>query len=113
ERGALTLAGAPRPDRASVQLRELLGDGKAEPEPAVAAGGRCRLLAEALEDVPQEFGADADAGVGDGDHRAIGQPLELDRDRAARGRELDRIRDDVPDDLLEPGRIADDHRRIR
>ena len=48
----------------AVQLDEIAHDREAEAEAAVAPRAAGVLLAEPLEDVRQEFGGDADAGVG-------------------------------------------------
>ena len=54
-------------DGAAVQLDECLTIARPEAEAAVAAGGGGVGLAEAVEDVGEELGRDALAGVGDGD----------------------------------------------
>ena len=56
---AVIFAGAFGGDGAAVELDELLDDGQAEAEAAVAAGRSTVGLAEAIEDVRQEFGRDA------------------------------------------------------
>src|SRR6185295_12706057 len=63
ECGTLILAVAASLNRASVQLDDLLGNGKAEPktERCPRVGGI--LLAEALEDMRQELRSDALTGV--------------------------------------------------
>ena len=60
---ALALAGALRVHGAAVQLDEVAHDGEAEAEAAVRARAGAVRLAEALEDVGQELGRDALAGV--------------------------------------------------
>ncbi len=79
-----------------------------EPQPAVPPGRRSVGLAEAVEDVRQEFGPDADAGVDDADLDVRVDPLQEHLDAAPLGRELDGVREEVPDDLLEPCGIAGD-----
>ena len=108
ERRALALAGALGPHRAAVQLDQLLDDRQAQPQPAVAAGRRGVGLAEPLEDVRQELGPDAHAGVDDGDLDVRVDPLQEHLDAAPLGRELHGVGQQVPDDLLEPGRVARD-----
>ena len=72
-------------DGAAVELDELLDDGEAEAEAAVAAGGGAVGLAEAVEDVGEELGRDALAGVGDGDFDVGVDAAEEDLDAAALG----------------------------
>ena len=65
----------------------------------------CRLLAapEPVEDVGQLVGGDADAGVGDLEHGvAAGQPGAHGDPAAGRG-ELQRVGEQVGDDLVQPG----------
>src|SRR5262245_14741350 len=65
-------------------------------------------LSEPLEDVRQEFRLDAFAVIAhdDGDVRV--RAFERDFDAPAFGRELDRIREQVPDDLLQTVDVARD-----
>ena len=78
------------------------------PEPAVPPRGGGVGLAEAVEDVGEELGLDADAGVDDADLDVRVDPLQEDLDLAALGRELDGVGEEVPDDLLEAGGVAGD-----
>ena len=99
-------------DRAAVQLDEVPHDREPEAEPAVHARGRAVGLPEALEDVRQELGRDALAGVA----RPTISTCEFTRRErdlhaAALRRELDRVRQQVPDDLLQPVGVAGDERR--
>ena len=112
-------AGAFRRDRAALQLGQAPADGKAQTGPAVSPGDRGVGLAERLEQAAHPVGRDADAGVADGDGdlpaRASSGPW-LDASSApARDRhdhlaglgELDRVRQEVEDDLAQPSRVAD------
>ena len=67
--------------------------------------GRLRLP-EALEDVGQELRRDADPGVGDRQLDVRVDPLETDLHLAASIRELDGVREEIPQHLLQPLRIA-------
>src|SRR5256885_627188 len=107
ERRAASFAVACRGDAAAVELDDVLDDGQSEPEAAVRARRAAVALAEALEDQRKELAGDALAGVGHGD--AHGVALELvgaDGDRAARRRELDRVREQIPDHLLQALGVA-------
>jgi hypothetical protein len=68
-------------------------------------------LPEALEDVGQKFGADPCARVGDGDLGAVARAREPHLDRALARRELDGVREEVPEDLLETVGVAGDAAR--
>ena len=70
-------------------------------------------LAEAVEDVRQEFGLDAHAGVDDADLDVRVDPLQQHLHLAALGRELHGVGEQVPDDLLEPCGVAGDGARER
>ena len=63
-------------------------------------------LHEQVEDLRQHVGRDADALVGDAQHRVVAFAPDEHADHAFAARELERIRDQVADDLLEPHRIA-------
>lgn len=63
-------------------------------------------LAEAVENVRQEFGADTLAIVGYADFDLRVFARQAERDAAAGPREFHRIRQQVPDDLLQSGGIA-------
>ena len=86
----------------------MLHERQSEPEPAVGPRAGAVALPEALEDVRHELGVDADAGVGDHDLGPSRHAAQADADLARRRRELDRIGDQVPDDLLETVGIAED-----
>ena len=91
-----------------MELDELLDDGEAQAEAAVHARRRGVLLPEALEHVREKIGPDADAGVRHADLDVGVDALEPDLHPPAAGRELDGVRQQVPDDLLQAVRIAGD-----
>src|SRR5579885_2162124 len=106
---------------AAEQPGQFAADGKAEPRPAVlAAGGAIRLL-ERFEDDLVFVLRDADAGIGDRkrDYRfhpvqngmagapAGGGALDLQAHRTMFG-ELERVREQVLENLLEPLRVGND-----
>src|SRR5204863_9920406 len=83
---------------------------------AVPAGAGAVRLPEPLEDVREEIRADALAGVADGEPGAVVDALERDADPPTARRELHRVRDQVPDDLLQALRVSlprDRERRAR
>ena len=93
-------------DLSAVQLHQMPRDGQAEAEAAVPARGAGVLLAEPVEDVRQELGRDADAGVLD-DHQHRGRlTRRSDHDLATRRGELDGIGQQVPHDLLQARSVA-------
>src|SRR5690606_23328470 len=108
EDAAAALARALRLDGAAVQLDEVPHDREPEAEPAVRARGGGVGLPEALEEPWQRRGADAGAVVADGEPDVAPGVRERDRDPAAARRELHRVRDEVPDHLLEALGVARD-----
>src|SRR5688500_14978864 len=82
-------------------------DGEPDPETAVGPGRRAVRLLEPVEDRREEPRGDALPAVGDADLEVRPQPGEAYGDASARRRELDRVGDQVPHDLLEPVGIAD------
>src|SRR5262245_47417174 len=81
-----------RPHAPAVELDEVLHDGQAEAQPAVAARGAAVGLTEALEDVRQHIGRNPAARVADGEDRAVVLPTKPDEDIPARRRELEGVR---------------------
>ena len=76
-------------------------DGETETEAAVSAADRRLALAEAVEHERQQVRPNALAGVRDGDPRHRVGPLQPDVHTTAHRRELDRVGEEVPDDLLQ------------
>ena len=78
-----------------------------QPQPAVTPRAGRVGLPEAVEDERQELRLDALAGVADRDADMIGGALHPQLDAPAFGRELDRVREQVPHDLLQSRRVAE------
>ena len=110
--------GALRDDGAAVQIDERLGNREAEPEPAEGLRDGAAALLERIENPRQRLGRDADAGIGHADlkrRRAVVRHHPRgDGDAAAFRGELERVLQQVPEDLRQPRGIgADDHRAAR
>ena len=110
---ALTDTVTVRANRAAVQFDELPGNGQAESQPAVAARKLRIGLAERLEDEWQEVCRDALAGIDDG-HLDVGiaDAAYGRRHTTSRAGELDGVREEIPEHLLESRRIGADHPRV-
>ena len=113
ERRPPALAGALGLQRAAVGLDDALADGQAQPQAAELAGDRRLPLLERVEDRRQDLRLDADAGVDDLDDDPVLRPSPAlvagaDGDRPALGGELHGVLDQVPEHLLEPGRVGVD-----
>jgi hypothetical protein len=124
--GAADAGRADEPDLAAEQPRQLAADREAEAGAAVLARGRAVGLLERLEDDLLLVGRDADAGVRDRERDHLARVLQLgvverpaavgrrDRERdAAVVRELERVRQQVLDDLLQPLDVGDQRLRQR
>ena len=99
------------PDPAAVLLDDVAGDGQAETGPAaLAADPRPVDLVEPLEDARLGRPRDADAVVRDRHHDVRRHRSDGDRDGAAVGAELDRVVEQVDEDLLEARLVAADGR---
>src|SRR5439155_23432230 len=94
---------------------DLTADRKAQARAAVPAAGRAVGLLEGLEDQPELVVGDADSGVDHREgHHSLGFAQRAVEEADARRRgvypqrdvavlgELDRVREQVPQDLLEP-----------
>lgn len=88
-----------------MKLHELARDRLAEAKPAVLARRRPVRLPERIENMREEASVDSLTGVDDLDAEA-GVPCEANGGRALSSGELDRIRNQVPHDLLQPVGIA-------
>jgi hypothetical protein len=80
------------------------------PRPPPRPIERTRALREQVEDPRQEVRRNPDARIAHTQHRPVALLRHLHPDRAARGRVLHRVVEEIGDDLLEAGRIAVDHR---
>src|SRR6202162_1696819 len=89
------------PDGSAVQLYEGPGEREADSHPGMPARRGSVRLAKALEDVGQLVFRDADAVVLDADEITFGFPFQADDDPPVPRRELDRVGEQVPEDLLE------------
>ena len=83
-------------------------NGQAEAEPAMMTREAGLRLPETLEELRQEFGGDTAPAVGHGDPRVRLRALQAHVDPPARRGELDGVRDQVPEDLLQARRVAQD-----
>ena len=109
-------------DLAAQQEGELAADGEAQAGAAVLAAGAGVGLLERLEDDALLLGRDADAGIGDLERHHVGRALEhgmgprssppragdTARRTAALLGELERVREQVLEHLLQPLRVGDD-----
>ena len=93
--------------RAAMQFDDVADDGEAESEAAAAPCGGRVGLAEAFEDVRQERRVDAAAGIADPHLDRRIAPLDRDLHPPTLGRELDRVREQIGDDLLQALLIAE------
>ena len=91
---------ARRVNGSPVQLRELPNDGKPDTESGVTSRRRAIGLAEALKYVWQKVRTDALACIDDADLHVVCRGLDEDINTSALRRELDRIREQIPDHLL-------------
>src|SRR6185295_12742316 len=99
ERRAQALAGALGANAAAVQFHEVADDREAEAQSAILPAGSDVGLAEPLEHVRDELRMNADAGIADHDLDIASVAAHREIDHAVSRRELDRVREQVPDDL--------------
>src|ERR1044072_7275371 len=92
----------------AVQLDEVADDGEPEPEAAVDARRGLVALAEAVEEVRYKRRSYPGARVLHGDARVRALAPDVCAHLAADGRELDGVREEIPEDLLQTPRVAHD-----
>src|SRR6516225_4506884 len=91
-------------DLAAVELDEAAGERQPEARPLGAGAAGLGELLELPEQPRQILARDADAGVGDADDDVAGGGAGDEADDASPGGELDGVRDQVVEDLLDaPG----------
>ena len=92
-----------------MRLGERFRDRQTEPEPAIAALKCAFALLERIENTIHDFRLDPDARVVHGDGEQLWFRIGGGNgDLAMIGRELDRVLEQVPNDLLELGRVTGD-----
>lgn len=96
-----------------MQLDEVPHDSEAEAQTAELPRRAAVALAETLEQMDRNLRVETDAGVADGQADVGAVAGQRDANVAAGGCELDRVRDEIPDDLLKPIRIDGDGRERR
>src|SRR6266851_3857595 len=101
-------AGAFGGDRAAVKFNQIAHDSETQPEAAIGALGAGIGLPKPFENVRKKLRKNALASVPYNNLEVRINPLHEHLDLAATGRELDRIRKQIPDDLLQPFLVAGD-----
>jgi len=97
-------------NRSAVRFHDPPGDVEAQPEPAVMTGGHGAL--EPVEDAQRVLGRDSDPVIADCQLESGRVVLERDIDRLS-GAELDGVREEVGDDLIESRAVSADNEKLR
>jgi hypothetical protein len=95
-----------RADLTAMQLHQIPDEREADSESACRAGRPRVFLGEAIEDARQECRVDAGAAVRDSQDGFTLHLFHGHTNRTTDGGELHRVREQVPDDLPQAGRIA-------
>src|SRR5581483_11208813 len=106
-------AGACGLDSAAVQRYQVAGDGEAQAQPPAGPLRAAVGLAETLEHMRQELRRDPYPGVTHPDFDMGVDALKADLNLPAPGGEPDRVREEVPDHLLQADGIAQHRARVR
>ena len=106
---------APEPDPVAsrvhcsrVETDEIVHDCEAESKAAIESRRSTVRLTKTVEHMRQKAGVDSNAGVFDFDANVVGLPRGADVDVAAGRGELHRVRQEIPQYLLQPRRVGDD-----
>ena len=106
DKGRTTLVSRTRSgDRPTVKLGDVLRDRETQTEATVLSAGRGIGLAKRLEQLSAERLVESDAGVDDGQRGFVAGEGSADRHAASRVCELDGIRGQIRDDLLNAFRV--------
>src|SRR5258705_10000608 len=106
KRSATSDAVAGSAETATMGVDERLADGQAKSKSAELARHCRRALLKRVEQPGKNFRSEPDAGIGNGQCKSTILAARANRDGAAFGCKFDRVLDQVPEDLLKPGRIA-------
>src|SRR5437870_4447990 len=107
ERRALTNASAAGRHRPAMKLDETTNNREPDPQSSERTVRRTLSLPEHLEDVWKERGADAAPRVGHGENDIRALTVHVGANLTAGWRVLHGVVQQIPDHLLEPGRISD------
>ena len=94
-----------------MHLGERFDHGQPDAQAPLGSGQRAVSLGEELEDVRQKLGPDPLPSVAYADHDFAISPLGTQADVASLFRILDRVREQIRDDLLQPRRVGVDPER--
>ena len=97
---------APRLDRAAVQFDDRFDQRETDSESSTPAHQRCIDLRERIEDVRQKIRGNPDPRVANRHDEVTPLGHDRDLDPSALRRELEGIRQEVVNDLLEPSRVG-------
>src|SRR5213594_3758711 len=105
------LAPAPGPftecfDPATVQLHQPAHQRESHTEPTLRAVARALTLYGHVEHVREQIRRDADPGVSDADHCLILLAADANADRATGRGVLDRVREEICDDLVQSRQVG-------
>src|SRR5262245_8787703 len=89
-----------------MQFDQISNDCKPDAEAAVCSNIRAVCLTKSIEDVWQEFQANTFSCIADYDSQVVPYLFRRHHNDAAAGRELDRVREQIPKDLLQSIRIT-------
>ena len=95
------LAGALRRHRSAMELDEMAHDPQPESQPPELPPRPAVSLAEAFEQMRSDFRLESNSRIADGQAYLLIVARKRDTNLAARRRELDRVRQQVPNHLLE------------
>src|SRR5678815_572050 len=108
-----TFATTLRADRAAVNFHEMSGDSQAQSKPAVLPSRRAISLSKSLKYVRQKFLADTTARVRNSHFSRAANTRDFHADTPTTLSKLHRVRQQVPNHLLQPVGIARNHRGLR
>src|SRR5262249_24248278 len=108
--GALVTPSALGLDAAPVQLGETLDQRETDAEPALAPADGSLPLDEQIEDAGEELGGDAHPVVGNAQPRLAALVRHVHVDAAPPRGELERVPQQIDDDLLDPRGVSEDPR---
>src|ERR1700722_10374925 len=89
-----------------MQLDQTAYDRQTQAQSGALTIGARVALTKSIEYEGQEFGLDPKTGVANGDFDVRGDPLRVNLDAPILGRELDRIGEQIPEDLPQPIRVT-------
>src|SRR5262249_29060751 len=109
----LSLAGTINPNGTAMQFHKMVNNCETKTQTAMLSSTPTFCLPEAVKDIRQKVGPNSLPCVAHNNFDVRVDPFESDLHTPALGRKIDRVGEEIPQDLLQPGGVAGDRTGVR